>query len=942
MKIVNKSILDKILFHWKEIAINNGHVDIFYSNKYSVSIDIDKIDSISSSTFFCFFHRLEIQCGKNIYSIKYIPRENVDIFIQNACDGIFRHKLNMLHKLVEEYAEKEFLRDSSVDFIKHNFEFIKNSYEFINKITEKYINVAKNIFKFSDVDKYIEYLRTNFEEIEEKEATNFFNTVESNPLTKKQRLSVIRDNDLNLVLAAAGTGKTSVIVSKVLNYIIRKNIPPEHILVLAYNKSAARELTERILLRGQKYGIKETDIPTIKTFHALGLDILRKSHKNTHISVFADDEKKLLQWISKWIEKRMSRGISSFWETLLFSYFAADPFDFESTVKYEAYLRDTEYRTLNDEKVRGFQEVLIANWLFIHNVPYKYEEQYISKRRIDLGFDYRPDFHIVNTNIYIEHFGIDRNGNTRPGIDPIEYNKNIERKRALHKEFGTILLETFHYDWTEGNLENRLQTLLSEVGIPLEQKSPEELNRALQKSDLIIKLSTQLLSCLHAIRVESLDSDAILQRLKKAKVQFPGQYTTFLTDLHNDYKEELADQCSIDFDDMILMSTQAIRDKEYVPEFKYILIDEFQDISSSRWMLVKEIIDNSQRVCTTCVGDDWQSIYRFSGGKLELTTQFDKLIGKNTCTILDKTFRYNNSIAETAGTFIMENPQQYKKYIETNEIVSDPQVFLLDDLYNGKSMLSRKVYAVIRKILASDPAGKISILARYNYILDNIRDDLSQYIKTLNVKINFWTFHKSKGLESDYCILCGFFQGRVGFPNENKDHAIVEALLPSLDDYPFSEERRLFYVALTRARKKSYIIADPRNTSIFIDELLSEKYNIHIVSDAFLEKNRKIFKCPSCKTGYISLQQGKYGDFYQCSSGLACRASIRTCPKCGSPSIDSGSESICNNPSCGFSMKLCPICGRKMVMREGKYGKFWGCSGYGLENDRCFYTEKIS
>ena len=141
MKIVNKSILDKILFHWKEIAINNGHVDIFYSNKYSVSIDIDKIDSISSSTFFCFFHRLEIQCGKKIYSIKYIPRENVDIFIQNACDGIFRHKLNILHKLVEEYAEKEFLRDSSVDFIKHNFEFIKNSYEDIKKITEKYIDV---------------------------------------------------------------------------------------------------------------------------------------------------------------------------------------------------------------------------------------------------------------------------------------------------------------------------------------------------------------------------------------------------------------------------------------------------------------------------------------------------------------------------------------------------------------------------------------------------------------------------------------------------------------------------------------------------------------------------------------------------------------------------------------------------------------------------------
>lgn len=208
--------------------------------------------------------------------------------------------------------------------------------------------------------------------------------------------------------------------------------------------------------------------------------------------------------------------------------------------------------------------------------------------------------------------------------------------------------------------------------------------------------------------------------------------------------------------------------------------------------------------------------------------------------------------------------------------------------------------------------------------------------------VNFWSFHKSKGLEADYVILIGFFQGKMGFPNENKDNLIVEALLPSLDPYPHSEERRLLYVGITRARKKVYIIANPTAPSAFVTELLSPKYKINVVSKAFSEESKKKFKCPYCTDGYLRLIKGPYSEFYACSTGFGCPVGkARVCEKCHSPSIDTRNESICNNSLCGGKIKICPECGRPMKIRNGQYGDFWGCTGYGIKDDQCKVTIKV-
>lgn len=316
-------------------------------------------------------------------------------------------------------------------------------------------------------------------------------------------------------------------------------------------------------------------------------------------------------------------------------------------------------------------------------------------------------------------------------------------------------------------------------------------------------------------------------------------------------------------------------------------------------------------------------------------------MGAYTETKLQKTFRYNSSIAETAGTFIMENPEQYKKSIETQSIVSTSQVYLLDDKGNATIGLYERVREIVQKIKQNDPSGSIAIIARYNYLLDYSKQTLRANKLTEN--IHYWTFHRSKGLEADYSILIGFSQGKLGFPSENKDQAIIEALLPTLDDFPHSEERRLFYVGLTRARKKCYIIADPTAPSNFVTEILSPKYGINISSRAFEEAYRRIFKCPHCEDGYFKLIKGKFGQFYACTSGSGCGGGkARVCEKCSAPSVDMAKSSRCNNIGCRNELKICPVCGRPMKLRNGKRGKFWCCSGYGLPNDSCKHTENLT
>ena len=892
---------------------------------------------------------LFVHNNQSLQEHKFLSKTNSTAFLESINKKIAQSLQPHLLNLIEDFNRRvlsNYPRDSKIESIKSLADelsiFYKNA-----RVPWDYFSNPK---LFSEVEKIHnlypikqETLGAYHEKINLERRKSFFDSVESNPLTDEQRLGVLRSNDKNMVLAAAGTGKTSVMVAKALDLIDRGLAAPQEILVLAYNKSAAEELKKRLADKAENSGIVLTESPQISTFHALGRKILGDSGISTYMSVFTEDSLKLGSWVTEWLieyltqdPKRMVDFISLFPEPV-------NPFDFKTQEEYERHIRDNEFRTLQGELVKGYQELRIANWLAIHKIAYEYEARYISKRRIDIGFDYQPDFHISDSNIYIEHFGIDRHSNTRPDIDKQAYNDSIDSKRKLHKELETVLVETFHYDWTEDALEARLEERLAAVGVIPDKNSVEEASKELlsklKEGNQIATWSKMLIKALQATRFERLNENLIFDRLEKAGISQAKKKTRILTDLHNAYVEELVATDSIDFDDMIIRAIAVVDNGQYKPQWKYILVDEFQDISASRMEFVNSIIEKGPDPSLTVVGDDWQSIYRFSGGKLELTTRFNELVGPHTLTMLQKTFRYNNSIADTAGTFIMENPEQYQKHIKTHDMAHESQVYLLDDKTGEENGLYSRVAEVISKIRANDREGSIAIIARYNYLLKDSRDFLG---KEKSKDIHFWSFHKSKGLEADYCILIGFFQGKSGFPNGNREDAIPEALLPTLDSFPHSEERRLLYVGITRCKKKSYIIASPTAPSEFVLELLAPKYDINIFSKSFQERHRKIFKCPNCVNGYLRLIKGQYGSFYSCSSGKGCSVGkARVCTKCEAPSVDREHESLCNNRDCGNSMKICNKCGRPMKMRESKFGKFWGCSGYGIPDDQCRNTIKI-
>ena len=927
------------------LVINQTEFSAVSKKSKSSIFDLKNIRSFGFIHMSFFGASFSFKYEEQELSFKFLSKKNAKAFAE-AFNCIAKDSIeSYLIKVFSEFnllVIKNYPRDSYYTQIESLISQLHQYYSYQTELWHELLD-PNDISRVQEILKHfplnIDHLRLRHENDQLRKRKGFYDVVESNPLTHEQRLGVIRSNDRNMVLAAAGTGKTSVMVAKALDLIDRQLALPSEILILAYNKGAAVELSERLTEKARNSNVSVDSLPQISTFHALGRKILKESGIPVSISVYAEDPFRLEQWVTNWIHEYIGADPSRVFDLIELTTPPVDPFDFKTQGEYEKHLRDNEFRTLNNELVKGYQELTIANFLHINQIEYEYESQFVTKRRIEVGFDYRPDFHIVGTDIYIEHYGVDRNGNTRPDIDASSYGESMHQKELLHKECGTVLLETYHYEWKENTLLENLKAKLAASGISCNPLHPSEIFEKLNGQKQLSSWSELMKKALQAIRVERLDEEQIVSRLKKFNIHQPKKYATLLDALHTAYKHELARQNSIDFDDMILRAIQVVEDGSYKPKWKYILVDEFQDISEARMDFVRAIIDKGPHPSLTVVGDDWQSIYRFSGGKLELTTRFDELVGNYTPTMLQKTFRYNNSIANTAGQFVMENPEQYQKNIVTHTQVKESQVYLLDDKIGNNDGVYERVLEVVRKIRENAPSASIAIIARYNYLLADTKTLL--WGNELKDNIHFWSFHKSKGLEADYCILIGFFQGKSGFPNENRDDAVVEALLPSLDSYSHSEERRLLYVGLTRAKHKSYIIADPTSPSEFVSELLAPKYELNISSKAFQEQFKKMFDCPNCESGVLRLIKGKFNNFYACSTGRGCKVGkARVCNKCHAPSIDTRSESICNNPACLDSIKICEKCGRPMKKRSGKFGEFWGCSGYGIKDDQCTHTAK--
>jgi DNA helicase-4 len=707
-------------------------------------------------------------------------------------------------------------------------------------------------------------LKLNYIESELNQNTEFFDTIEKLPLTPMQRRAVIVHEENNLVIAGAGSGKTSVIAARAFYLIQRQLAKPHEILILAYNKNAATELEQRISYRiGPEV--------SIKTFHKLGSDIISES-RGVKPSVANSEEDELGKKLS--IQRLLSNAsrdkafagkLLNFFTNYLVPY--QDITSFTNEQGYLEYLAKNELRSLNGEKVKSYGELLIANYLYLNGVDYKYEAKYEYETATPYKRTYKPDFWLPKCGIYIEYLALDRKGETPPFILQKKYTDELKWKQELHRKKKTVMAEIRCYHTMEGNLEVELQKVLDKHGVTLNPIPKKEVFSKLKEFGEITRFANLLGTFLSHYKSNKWTINSLEQKARQAAS--PDRNLAFLeifNEIHAAYERALIEQDAIDFDDMIAKAVDYIEQGEFRSSYKHILVDEFQDISRGRAKLLKALRQSSGDTTLFCVGDDWQSIYRFAGSDVSLMGEFDKNFGNSEMTKLDKSFRYNDKIAEISGAFIQKNPAQISKDISTIMHSEDPQVFFL----NGeKTELQYSREALNHILETSGKKASVLLLGRYNH---TVPDEMLQKIRREfgGLDINFKTVHKSKGLEFDYVILLGLNSSTYGFPSMRVDDPILNLVLPVAEIFEHADERRLFYVAITRARNSVYLIngvpyRSKNKKTLPPSSFLTEVMSCGALVLPLCEDTVRIRTCPKCKMGVLVGRRGPSGDFYGCS-----------------------------------------------------------------------------
>lgn len=766
--------------------------------------------------------------------------------------------------------------------------------------------------------------------------SGFFDTVEKNPLTQLQRRAVVIHDDNTLVVAGAGAGKTSVILAKT-GYLLKKNlVSPGTILLLAYNANAARQMSDRIR---ERLGV---DV-TASTFHSLGLSIITKVEgRKPSVSVLSDDEWKLQQFIQECIGGLVEQET---YRAVVFDYFQEffapykSPFDFQELGEYYQYVKTNELRTLLGDLCKSYEECEISNYLYLNGIEYEYERPYpVDLSTVDHR-QYTPDFYLPTLDIYLEHLAIREDGTTPKFIDQQRYLESVEWKRQVHKQHGTILWETYTYQKANGTLIKSLESRLREHGAEFRPLPAGEALQALNKQGKVSNLSRLIAEFLRHYKGGCLSLTDLRNRTAKKGVT-ERRFQAFLgifEPVYERYQEQLHSKGELDFEDMIAKAARYAEEGRYASPYQCILVDEFQDISRGRSRLIQALLGQQTGRKLFCVGDDWQAIYRFAGSDISLMREFSAEFGSGTTVVLDKTFRFNNQIENTASRFIMKNPGQIKKSLDTVEKVEGARVFIHWTQKENTSVLRKVVMNIAQDWQTKNIGrlGTVMLLGRYRCEKIDIHGIKGNHS---SLSFEFSTIHKAKGLEADYVIILGMRSGLFGFPSEMESDSLLDVILADKETFPYAEERRLFYVALSRARHAVHVIADQTAPSSFVSEISRKEYGASI-----LGQEDGTILCPLCGTGHLITRTSRYGAFYGCTNYPLCEYATTNCPKCGTGlmRLDNTKKAyICTNLQCRYAEMICPKCHHgRLIERRGIYGAFLGCSM--LPSTGCDYTRKL-
>lgn len=809
---------------------------------------------------------------------------------------------------------------------------------------------------YGSLHNYFNNANENYIRSESIKYDDLFSNIDGKSLDEQQRAAVITDEDRILVLAGAGSGKTLTIAAKVKYLCEIKNVNPQDILLVSFTKKSAQEMTDRIQ---NKLGINVE----ATTFHKIGLDIIKNADG---FRPEVSDEDELSRFVHGFFESELLKYpdlIKSLTE--YFTYYldipeklekcsslgelyekekTADLETLKSKYERESYIRETSaekaqtYTTLNNEKVKSLEETKIANFLFMHGVNYEYEKLYPYESSDPLRKAYRPDFYLPDYDIYLEHFGVSKSF-TVPWLSPVEeikYLDGIRWKRAFHEENKTKLIETYSYYSSEGTLLKKLEELLLSNGVKFKNRDFTDVFNTVYASKSnkyfseFIKLCCTFITLFKSNNYKVDHVDTLRQKyiFEESNVFLRERTSLFLEIIKVlivEYQNYLSANNAIDFSDMINNAADKVASGCDILPYKYVIVDEYQDISKSRFNFLKAIAERTNAK-VFCVGDDWQSIYRFAGSDISLFTDFEKYFGYTKVLRIEKTYRNSQQLINEASRFILRNPLQLQKNLLSDKSLDYPLVFWgVDD--EPKQVIQK----VINKIVSEfGMNSSILFLGRTNYDIEIVKktglfkifygykSEKLEYLTMPELKIDFLSVHKSKGLEADNVIILNFKNDKLGFPNQIADDEVLNLVLTNADSYKHAEERRLFYVAITRTKNRTFVLTDNKNPSPFINEFVESK-SVCFVSIRNKTNENQTY-CPCCKTGHLLkvVHDGK--SFVGCSNYPKCKYTLRD-------------ATILLNP------KKCPTCGGFLVKRRGPNGHwFVGCTNYPY----CEYTEQLN
>ncbi len=698
-------------------------------------------------------------------------------------------------------------------------------------------------------------------------------------LDKEQRRAVITDDDYCLLVAGAGAGKTTTMAAKVKYLVERKHINPEDIIVISYTNKAIGELKERIN--------KSLKIPArICTFHSFAFDIVKQFSTEPPEINFSS-----YQIVFDMLEKSIFNNKQLMRNLVLFLgyYFdlTEDVFKFDdlnqfhlhkSAQEYETlksglgeYVRKVEHqrskrvKTITGEFLRSVQEVQIANFLYLNGLDYEYERVYPfespSKNK-----KYTPDFYIMQGehSAWLEHYALTESGysNVFTPEQRAKYQKSIRDKRTIHRTNKTTLIETWSLYNDRRPLMEHLKEVLEEEGFVLKPRNLDEVYKKIVetgKDKYIIKLIYFMMNFIEQYKTTGYDEGGF--KILRQKTDNPRTllFLDIAEEVYNHYQSVLKQKNQIDFADMINDAhfyLQEIERQHIDLPYKYIIIDEFQDIARQRFNLTKRLSEIT-KAKVVAVGDDWQSIYAFSGSDITLFTRFLELMGAGTELKITHTYRNSQELIDIAGGFVQKNTSQIRKQLISPKHLDDPVIIeTFDDSVKQTKALATKVEEIIGKIITEYGEKKsILLIGRYNYdmyklygteLFRELPGNKVQCQKYPNADISFMTAHSSKGLGYDNVILINMFEGKFGFPCQIEDDPIIKLVMHDDKSMPFAEERRLFYVAMTRTKNRVYIATPQHRPSRFLVELIND-YHLPYEGEINMETVDLFnMRCPVC------------------------------------------------------------------------------------------------